>query len=145
MTTISRSRVEVLAADGAAVAAPATREEERAMARELLKAWSKIANLRLHIENPDRCTEHGSLRCIECEKRCESCGDDGTMSQRHGQRLCENCAWDHDHGEDDCGWECSEIPEPLLRLHRTIGKCGTFCSKPKESLGESERRGEDPR
>lgn len=60
-----------------------------------------IANKR--IENPNVC-KHGSIGCIECEQRCECCGDDsGTMKVVHEQRLCENCQWDHDQGNFDCG------------------------------------------
>ena len=28
--------------------------------------------------------------------------DNGSMSERHGQRLCENCVWDHDRGNFSC-------------------------------------------
>ena len=82
-------------------------------------------------EGAGACEKHGAEGCIECEKRCVGCGDDGDMTERHGERVCENCAWAHDHGEDDCGSECSEIPEPLRRLHRTHGKCGTHCPNAK--------------
>ncbi len=45
------------------------------------------------------CESHGVERCIECENRCQWCGDDGDMTQRDGDRVCENCAWSLDEGE----------------------------------------------
>lgn len=42
------------------------------------------------------CEKHGAEGCVECEKRCTWCGDDGDMKRREGVRVCENCAWDYD-------------------------------------------------
>lgn len=68
------------------------------------------------------------------------CGTDSSMAAisevRHGRHLCENCAWEHDHGEEDCGWECSEIPAAVLKKHRQ-GKCGTFCPNPKKAFASA--------
>ena len=63
---------------------------------------TKLLAARREIANPRRCARHGSQGCIDCEKRCECCGDNGSMGERHGQRLCENCVWDHDQGNFSC-------------------------------------------
>lgn len=66
-----------------------------------------------------------------CEGGCGCTDSDTALSiRRHGKTICENCAWDHDHGEEDCGWQCVEIPASLRKTHRK-GKCGTHCPNPK--------------
>ncbi len=50
-------------------------------------------------------------------------------STRHDRALCENCVWEHDHGEEDCGWRCEETPAALREKHAK-GKCSTFCPNP---------------
>ena len=57
----------------------------------------RLEVLEKHAEDPERyCRLHGVEWCIDCEKRCEWCGDDGTMLERDGDRVCENCAFEHD-------------------------------------------------
>lgn len=82
-----------------------TRNKKLLAENEELRRKLTIAERRL--ENPDIC-KHGVLACIECEERCEDCGDDGTMAIRHGRRLCENCVYEHDqNGPLECA-ECEE-------------------------------------
>lgn len=45
------------------------------------------------------CEKHGAMHCIECEKRCRWCGDDGEMVKREAARVCTNCAWAYDNGD----------------------------------------------
>lgn len=60
----------------------------------------QIAILEKRLENPNIC-KHGNLACIECERRCVWCGDDGTMFERDGARVCENCAYEHDEEQKE--------------------------------------------
>jgi hypothetical protein len=45
------------------------------------------------------CEKHGAEGCIECERRCIQCGDEG-FAERDGDRLCENCVYEFDNGEE---------------------------------------------
>lgn len=78
-----------------------------------------------------------------CEGGCGCTDSDTSLSERrHGKTICENCAWEHDHGEEDCGWQCEEIPIMLRRMHRG-GKCSQHCPDPRtwavETGGEDSR------
>lgn len=70
-------------------AASRLHNEKAAVTRELRNALR-------HIDDNRYCVVHGSEGCVECEKRCEECGDDGQMFERDGDRLCENCTYDVD-------------------------------------------------
>jgi hypothetical protein len=53
-------------------------------------------------ENGTMCKHGIAWGCIECEKRCEWCGDDTPeMPTRDGARVCENCAWQYDQDEEE--------------------------------------------
>lgn len=67
--------------------------------RELLEARARITELErqlaiaeMRIADPSVC-KHGSIGCIECERRCEACGVDGEMLVVDGERLCEDCVY----------------------------------------------------
>lgn len=74
-------------------------------ANKRLKRELAIAEKR--IADPDVC-KHGVLRCIECEKRCEWCGDDSDMQERAGQHVCVNCAFSYDQELEEEKQACSE-------------------------------------
>lgn len=60
----------------------------------------RLEVLEKHAQDPERyCRLHGVEWCIDCEKRCEWCGDDGHMETREADRVCENCAYEYDRDQ----------------------------------------------
>lgn len=73
--------------EGVSIGTPVLRSDFAAM-RKWLEAFFAVG-----------CEKHGAEGCIECENRCQWCGDDGDMTQRKGDRVCENCAFQFDAGD----------------------------------------------
>lgn len=82
-----------------AIVAKLVAEKTEKMAAEVKALKAEVARLKRHIANPDFCAAHGVQRCIECEKRCQWCGDDGDMVERAGVRVCENCDYEQEQEE----------------------------------------------
>ena len=92
--------------------------------KKTLELLNHFAELVARAAHPRLCLDHGVECCIECEERCECCGDDtgpdggGPMDKRHGQRLCINCVFDHDRGDFACGCEAPPPPKARRRAVR---------------------------